>query len=107
MAATPVVPTEVLEEAARRFALLGDATRLRLVSVLHERGEVSVGDLAEHISASVPNVSQHLNRLLLGGIVKRRREGRTALYAIADPTIEGLCSVVCSSVSDRARVMSS
>lgn len=100
-----VVPEQVLEEAARRFALLSDPTRLKVVDALHRAGELNVGDVAAAVEASGPNVSQHLARLLGGGIVRRRRDGRTVLYSIADPTIEALCSIVCESVAERARVM--
>jgi ArsR family transcriptional regulator len=46
------------------------------------------------------SVSQHLNRLAVGGIVARRREGTSALYRIADETIEALCDLVCSSLRE-------
>jgi DNA-binding transcriptional ArsR family regulator len=100
-----IVPEEVLEEAAHRFALLGDPTRLRVVSCLHHAGELGVGDLAAAVDASVPNVSQHLQRLLMGGVVRRRRAGRAVLYSIADETIAALCSIVCESVTARAQVL--
>ncbi len=100
-----VVPEQVLEEASRRFALLGEPTRLRVVNALHRAGELSVGEVATAVGASVPNISQHLARLLAGGVVRRRREGRVVLYSIADQTIEDLCSIVCASVSQRARVL--
>ena len=101
----PVVPEFVLDEAARRFALLGDPTRLRIVSVVHERGECTVGEIADTTGATMANVSQHLSRLAAGGIVGRRREGKTVRYRIADDTIEDLCTLVCSSVKDRARAL--
>lgn len=101
-----VVPDSVLDEAARRFSLLGDPTRLRIVSALHDVGEATVQDLAEAADTSIANASQHLGRLYLGGIVKRRRVGRTVRYWIADPTIEALCQIVCESVRERARVLS-
>lgn len=101
-----VVPESVLDEAARRFFLLGDPTRLRVVSVLHDGGEASVQEVAAATGTSVANVSQHLGRLLAGGIVRRRRAGRTVRYWIADPTIEALCQIVCESVRERARVLS-
>ena len=101
-----VVPDSVLDEAARRFFLLGDPTRLRIVSALHDVGEASVQELAEATETSTANASQHLSRLRAGGIVRRRRAGRTARYQIADPTIERLCRIVCESVRDRARVLS-
>lgn len=100
-----VVPEFVLEEAARRFALLGDPTRLRVVSAIHRLGEASVSDLAVGVGASVSNTSQHLQLLLYGGVVKRRRRGRLVLYRLADDTIASLCTIVCASVQDRARVM--
>lgn len=90
-----IVPEEVIEEAARRFALLSDPTRLRLISVLHEAGELSVGALAELTGVSVANTSQHLSRLTSGGVVARRREGTSVRYRIADGTIEELCAIVC------------
>jgi ArsR family transcriptional regulator len=55
----PLTP-EAAELIARRFLALSDATRLRLVDVLRERGEASVGELAEALGASQQNVSKHL-----------------------------------------------
>ncbi|MHB8399014.1 MAG: ArsR/SmtB family transcription factor [Candidatus Limnocylindrales bacterium] len=101
-----VVPDFVVEEAARRFALLGDPTRLRVVSAVHRRGEACVSDLAIDCDTSPSNASQHLQLLLLGGIVKRRRQGRLVLYRLADDTIESLCTIVCASVLERARILS-
>lgn len=100
-----MVPEAVLAEAARRFSLLGDPTRLRLLSVLHERGETSVGEIAAVAGVTVANASQHLVRLAAGGIVARRRAGRSVLYRIGDPTVERLCDIVCASVAERARVL--
>ena len=102
----PIVPEPVLEEAARRFSLLGVPTRLRILSTLHDAEECSVGELADATGIALPNVSQHLARLAEGGLVRGRREGRTIRYRIADPTIQALCDIVCSSVRDRARVLS-
>lgn len=95
----PVVPPAVLEDVARRFALLGDPTRLRILSVVHEMGTVTVGEIADAAGVSVANASQHLGRLAMGGIVGRKRVGRTVAYRIIEPTIEQLCTIVCSSVA--------
>ncbi len=101
----PVVPDFVLEETARRFALLGDPTRLRIVSALHDCGECTVGELAAAAGISVANASQHLGRLAMGGIVARRRTGRAVRYRIVEASIEQLCAIVCASVQERARVL--
>ena len=96
------VPDSVLDEAARRFALLSDLTRLKIVRALHTCGECSVSKIAEEAGATLPNVSQHLARLLAGGIVRRKRKGRLVLYSVADPTVEDICDVVCTSILTRA-----
>jgi DNA-binding transcriptional ArsR family regulator len=100
------VPDFVLDEAARRFALLSDPTRLRVVRSVHRLGEASVSDLAAEAGTSMSNTSQHLQRLLLGGIVRRRRTGKVVLYTLADETIASLCTLVCASVKDRAAALS-
>lgn len=101
----PVVPELLLDEVARLFSLLGDPTRLRLLSRLHDDGELAVGELAEATGVSVANVSQHLNRLAAAGLLARRREGRTVRYRIADPRLEELCDLVCSRVRERAEAL--
>jgi DNA-binding transcriptional ArsR family regulator len=100
-----VIPDAMLEEVARRFALLGDPTRLRVVRALHDRGESSVQEVAATVGISPPNASQHLMRLREGAIVSRRRTGKSVRYQISDPTIEALCRTVCDSVQ-RLRALS-
>lgn len=100
-----LLPDEMLEEVATRFALLGDPTRLRIVRALHEFGERTVGEIAEAAGTTVPNASAHLARLRGAGIVARTRSGRNARYRIADPTIDALCRTVCASVRERARLL--
>jgi DNA-binding transcriptional ArsR family regulator len=92
----------MLEDVARRFALLGDPTRLRIVRVLHERGEGTVGEIAAAAGTSVANASQHLSRLLVGGIARRTRDGQAVRYRIIDDTIEQLCRIVCDGIAGRA-----
>ena len=97
-----VVPDSFLENVARRFALLGDPTRLKIVSVLHEHAEAAVSEIADAAGTSMANASQHLQRLAAGGIVRRRRAGQAVRYRIADDSIEQLCAIVCRSVSGSA-----
>ena len=100
-----MLPEALLEEVARRFALLGDPTRLRLLRALHEEGELSVGRLAAVTGVARVNASQHLNRLALAGLVARRRDGTTVHYRVSDPTVDALCELVCAGVVDRARTL--
>lgn len=90
---------KTLELVAERFRLLGDPLRLRLLQTL-DRGEMSVADLVTATGASQANVSKHLQLMLRGGVVERRREGLFVYYTVRDPRVFQLCDVVCGSLAD-------
>lgn len=92
----------MLDDVAGRFALLGDPTRLHIVCTLHERGEATVSEIAMAAGTSIPNASQHLRRLLLGGVAGRVRDGQAVRYRITDPAIEQVCMIVCSSLTGKS-----
>ena len=100
-----MLPDSLLDEVARRFALLGDPNRLRLLRTLHESGELSVGSLAAISGVGRVNASQHLTRLALAGLISRRREGTTVFYRVSDPAVHQLCELVCAGVLERARAL--
>ena len=95
------VPAILIEQAAERFRLLSDPTRLRLLNELDAHGELPVGELAECAGVGLSNTSKHLRQLEREGIVSKRRQGTTILYRIADPTLSELCELVCSSLRQR------
>ena len=98
---------ELAELVARRFAVLGEPTRLRLLNLMHARSGVSVSELVQATDGTQANVSKHLSVLLRERMVSRRREGSHALYSIADPTLIALCDQVCDSVREGLRELSS
>lgn len=87
-----------IEEAARRFALLGDPTRLRVFKTVMEKGELPVHSIAAAAGVSRFNASAHLNRLALGRMVTRRREGTTVLYRVADSHLSKVCETMCDTL---------
>lgn len=94
---------DLIEEAAQRFALLGDPTRLRILHVVIEGGEQTVGDIAELANASRFNTSAHLNRLANAGLLARRREGTAVYYRVNDDNLPRICDAMCRSLTTRAR----
>lgn len=78
---------------------LANRHRLLLLCSLIE-GEASVGDLAERLQLSQPNVSQHLAKMRALGLVSARRQGTTIHYSIGDaavvPIVEALYRKFCS-----------
>lgn len=95
------VAEEMIEEVARRFALLSDPTRLRILHTLLDQGELSVTGLARATGVARANVSQHLARLLGAGMVGRRRVGQSIHYSVVDETLAPLCDLVCAAVQER------
>jgi len=81
------------ERRARICQVLADPKRLRLIDGLRD-AERSVGDLAEALGASYPNISQHLNVMRDAGLVTSRREGTTIYYRLAYPQITQACDIV-------------
>jgi DNA-binding transcriptional ArsR family regulator len=78
-----------VEAVAEIFKLLGDPTRVRLVDAL-THGERCVCDLAALVSLSESAVSHQLRLLRAARLVRVRRAGRLAFYALDDHHIVGL-----------------
>ena len=88
------LPDDLVELIARRFRVLSEPTRIRLLDVLRNGG-ATVAELQEATGSSQQNVSKHLGVLLQAGIVARRKEGNFARYEIADDSVFALCDQVC------------
>ena len=88
---------EALALIARRFAVLAEPMRLRLLHTLFA-GEQSVNALVELTRGTQANVSRHLQTLLHAHMVVRRKEGLQVFYAIGDPSIFKLCEQVCGNL---------
>jgi len=90
-----------LKLVAGRFRVLAESARLRILQSLESEGEMSIGDLAESLGLSQPNVSKHVRILIESGMVARRQEGNTVFCSIYDDSVFELCDVVCSSLLKR------
>jgi len=86
---------------AERLKALSDATRLKILHAL-EAGERSVSEILAIVGGSQANVSKHLARMRLTGIVTSRREGTSVYYRVIDPTAFAICRTVCDSLEQRA-----
>jgi len=91
------LPDALVELVARRFRVIGEPMRIRLLDHLRT-GEATVQDLTEAVGASQQNVSKHLGVLHDAGIVARRKEGTQVYYRVVDEGVFELCETVCGSV---------
>lgn len=88
------LPDPVVDLIARRFRVLGEPMRIRILDRLRD-GEATVNDLTEALETSQQNVSKHLGVLHDAGIVSRRKDANHVRYSIADEGVLELCEQVC------------
>jgi len=88
---------QTFDEIAQRFRALGDPMRLKILFHLGQE-ELTVNGIVERTGGSQSNISKHLSTLLSHGLVNRRREGTSAIYSVADPTVFDLCDQVCGGI---------
>jgi DNA-binding transcriptional ArsR family regulator len=94
------LPDDLIELIARRFHVLADPTRIKLLDLL--RGpEASVQELTDAIGSTQQNVSKHLGVLRREGIVRRTKRGNYSYYSIADEGVFALCEDVCGSLAEQ------
>lgn len=93
-----------MEEVAKLFAVLAEASRLRLLKALMG-GPLTVTELVKATGMKQGNVSKHLSLLLGVRFVAREKSGNFARYSIADPKLHTLCELMCGRVEEDARAM--
>lgn len=72
---------------AKYFKVLSDPTRVRVLELLDEHGELSVGELVGRLGQSQPSVSNHLACLRWCGFVDRERRHPYIFYRVADDRV--------------------
>jgi DNA-binding transcriptional ArsR family regulator len=94
-AGRPIVESEPttladIELLARLFRALGDATRLRILELLMDEGELHQAEIVRRLGAVQARVSEHLGCLLWCGFVQSRVEGRRTLYRVTNRLVRSL-----------------
>lgn len=84
-----LMPAGEVASIADLFKMLGDGTRVRILDTLAQ-GERCVCDIAELVGMSESAVSHQLRLLRATRLVRVRRTGRQAFYALDDHHIIGL-----------------
>ena len=74
----------------------------KILELLRERGELSVGALVARLGQSQPKVSNHLACLRWCGFVRTRRDHPTVYYRVADERVTQLLALAHALLSDNA-----
>ena len=85
--------SEKAQRMAEFFSFLGDANRLRILSVLAAK-ELCVSDLAASLEMSESAVSHQLRNLRVMRLVSYRKQGRNVFYRLHDNHILDLYQAV-------------
>lgn len=93
------LPARRVEDAAALFAALADPARLRLLVLLGE-GEASVTTIADRQDEKISTVSARLQVLHAARLVRRRRQGKSILYHLADDHVIALVSAALDHVCE-------
>ena len=87
---------------AKYFRGLGDPIRLRILELLRDEGELSVGDVVRRLGLPQPKVSNHLACLRWCGFIETRREGRTVYNRISDERVVDMLDLAQALLADNA-----
>jgi DNA-binding transcriptional ArsR family regulator len=94
----PAMDRDALDQIARLFKVFSDASRLAILQSL-KSGHKSVGELVEEFDTTQANISKHLRVLHDAHILKREKQGTSAIYSIDDEFVFPLCELVCDKLS--------
>ena len=93
--------TKELQDTVQGLRAISHELRLAILCHLAER-PMSVSEIINMTGAGQSNISQHLAKMRLMGLIKKERHGKQIYYQIADPKftkiIEALKAVYCSEV---------
>jgi len=94
----------VIELTAERLGVVATARKIALLEEL-THGEAGVQELADRVGLPHQNVSHNLTLLWRAGILSRRSEGKTTIYAIEEWSawwvVEQIARLVQDSLDER------
>lgn len=82
------VPELDRAEIVSRISALADDTRLQILQMIAERGEMRSQEIMEEINLSQPSVSRYLSQLTAAGYLQERRANGAKAYILNEDRIE-------------------
>ena len=97
----PEAPAEP-DLVAKYFTVLADPTRVRVLELLDQEGELPVGDLVDRVGQPQPAVSNHLACLRWCVFVERELLHPNVFYRVADSRVIDLIGLARALLADNA-----
>ena len=95
-----ILPKSLLTRVSQRFKILSEPSRLEILNQLMVNQQMNVMQIMDATGQQQANVSKHLNMMAREGILNREKEGLNVYYSIIDPTVHGICMIVCDRLRD-------
>ena len=86
------------------FKALGDPTRIKVVEMLAQNGEMCVCKIMEELDMTQPAVSHHLATLKHAGLVHARKQGQWVHYSLCCSTLSQVILPLVKSLMDKAEI---
>jgi len=87
------IPQDKVKEASQGLRAIAHELRLTVLCLLLE-GPMCVHELMDATGAAQSNLSQHLSKMRLLGILENEKRGQEVIYRIADPGFADLVQVL-------------
>ena len=91
---------EVLYDLGDFFKILGDSTRIKILSALFQ-SEMCVCDIAALLGMTQSAISHQLRVLKQGRIVKHRKDGKVVYYSLDDDHIKHIVDQGLTHISEK------
>ncbi len=70
-----------LERIVKGFA---NHRRLQVLELLEKESELSVGDIAEKVKSDIKNISAHIHKMAIAGLIMKRNEGNIVRHKLTN-----------------------
>ena len=91
---------ELLYDLGDFFKILGDSTRIKILSALFQ-SEMCVCDIAALLGMTQSDISHQLRVLKQGRLVKHRKEGKVVYYSLDDDHIKHIVDQGLTHISEK------
>lgn len=79
---------EMIQRLSQVLSLAGSETKLQILYLLEEEGELCVCDISDVLQMTMPAVSQQLRKLRDANIIQSKKVGQTVFYALKEEHLE-------------------
>lgn len=95
------IPDEIiLDNMSELFKVFADRTRVKILFLLMEKGEMCVADIAAGMNMEQSAISHQLRTLKQTRLVRYRRQGKEVIYSVCDDHVKTIFNMALEHVGE-------